>query len=194
MKIYYICKAYNFNYNRNMNRRGVASAKGAIIKERINFKPININKSKFIDESKLTKSTSYILQNKSNEINVDEKTIKESTLDTLTYKRNNFIITGIEFFDIIGDLSPKAFKLLNYIIKNIKLNYNYIDLATDNIKLAINDKYDSNCSKAIKELIDNNIIDRDKQFKYRYVINQNMFFKGNYNKLIYNYNKHCKTN
>lgn len=109
-----------------------------------------------------------------------------------TYERPMFFTADDEEYDdIIHGLTNKAFILFKYIKHNVPLEGNCIELRVENVARIVNEKYFQNTYKIIRELIASNLIAKSPTSKNRHIftINHNLFFRGNYNKFVYNYSK-----
>lgn len=171
-----------------MPRRSIKNARGAL-KARIAY-----------DKDCLIRATTFPINNKIVQVDSDildydptdgAEEVKISSSRFITYDKKRFATIDVDIFEKIHDLSPKAFKLFKYIISNIPRNSNNIVLNTNIILLAIGAKYQSEASNALTELIKSKIVAKstDVECKQTYTINHNLYFRGNYNRFIFNYNK-----
>ncbi|AXH74484.1 MAG: hypothetical protein KNU04_gp05 [crAssphage sp. isolate ctbg_1] len=171
-----------------MARRGIKTAKGAIEARVAYDKDFFIRATKFPIKSKIVKVEGSVLDyDPSDGMDV----VKMTSSNFMTYDKRDFVSVNRTLFKYINKLSPKGFALFEYIIDNIPRHANHIKLNTDIILSVIKSKHQPDASKALNELINIGIIGKstDIECKQTYTINHNLYFNGNYNRFIFNYNK-----
>lgn len=116
---------------------------------------------------------------------------KKQVITSVGFRRKNYLMSSNDLFDTVRKLPNQAYILFRYIIDNIDYDNNYIILSTQDIKNILNTKYQSVASKAINDLIYEDIIRKckDTNEKNCYVINHQNFFKGNFTNFIISHNK-----
>lgn len=118
-------------------------------------------------------------------------------IESVTFKRKSYISASLDLFDIIRGLTKKGYLLFKYVLDNIEYDSNRIDLTSEIIGKAIGNDNTQIKSNALRELINNNLIEKvdTTLSKHTYAINVQEFFKGNFTDFIYRYrNKYGKCN
>lgn len=195
-KFIYLLLLINDLNDKDMIKRGIGTAVGAIKRQLLYDKDMTIAKIKVTPANKKAFKTKRSCKRMSTLVLTHDVTegaveIKPKTIEVLSYDRPAYFSFTNEALSIVNTLSRKAFILFQYIINNIPLNHNYIVLSTDEIKNIINEKHNCNAYTILHELLNKNLIAKsdDVDSKNKYVICHNLFFKGNYNQFIYKYNK-----
>lgn len=167
------------------NKRGVATAKGAVPQKHYDKQEIDSHKymeSEFAEiKERMITDTRYI----DAESNISRINYRK----TCFYKHNMKVQTTFGCIDIIHSLSAAGFKLFKYIVTNIDKDSNAIYLPPDILKIATEDKTGNHIRRTVKELVDKKLIARSKVDKDIFVINHEYFFVGNINIFQYNYNE-----
>lgn len=123
--------------------------------------------------------------------------LKPVNIESITFKRKDYVSASIDLFDIIRSLTKKGYLLFKYILDNIEYDSNRIDLTSEIIGKAISNDNTQIKSNALRELINNNLIEKvdTTLSKHIYAINVQEFFKGNFTDFIYRYrNKYGERN
>lgn len=114
---------------------------------------------------------------------------KSVNIETVSFKRKQYISASLDLFDVVRNLTKKGYLLFKYILDNIDYDSNRIDLPTKLIGEIIGSDICQIKSNALRELINNKLIEKvDTTIsKHMYAINIQEYFKGNFTDFIYRY-------
>ena len=100
----------------------------------------------------------------------------------------------VDNIDLLYNVGNAGFMVFLYICKNIEFNCNYIILKQQDIAKKLNVSHPL-IGRGIQALLDTNVIQKDKKTPFCYIINHNIYFKGDIVKLINKLKEHgqkCK--
>lgn len=172
-----------------MTRRGIAQAKQIIVKK------ATIEPDLFIEPTTYKVSSKVKQYSMESLIIGPEGNLVSEITSAYMYDRGHYITISneenLDYDEIVRELSVRAYKVFKYIKKTLMYGSNYIILDTNTVLNIINDKYPSNASSVLRELIKADIIRKCKDSEQRrtYVINHHLFFKGSFNRFVHKYLK-----
>lgn len=137
------------------------------------------------------KVISKIIPGHINTMDENEKII-HSDINTWNYESeySKHIYCATEMFDLIHGLSNVAYDIFKIVYNKLQFNFNWVELNTKELLESTSAKYAPQIYKAIKELIDKQIIEKG-QIKDMYIINHNLFVYGSYNNVVNKLKGHC---
>lgn len=102
-----------------------------------------------------------------------------------------------KMFDAIRGLNALAYEVWKYVVKCVSRDDECycVKLNSEIVKDLFGEKQNTNASRAIKQLIDNELILPTRDYKDLYLINPNMYFRGDYTSFVIDYlSANCNNN
>jgi hypothetical protein len=113
---------------------------------------------------------------------IDGNKREKKTFITKSYNFGNYFIMNMNAYNILGELSKPAYRLLGYILNNLYVDKPKFNLILKDAAACLGEKYANVLSNAKKELIEKNIIEPYKNGKSsEYLLNVELLFKGRRN-------------